>query len=145
MGLNWEFMNVIHAHSHPGTLRKSYGLRSLIGLNWEFMNVIHAHSQWDHHTVFDLVCPNSELQEYSDFSHGRNGCSSSQANTDHATIHISHQPAYHQSRRYARSTFQCIRQTVIASSANSMWLMGVATLRWVGIHRPLYNFSFTRN
>ena len=64
--------------------------------------MIHAHSLWDHHTVIDLGCPNSELQKYCDFSHGENGRSSSQAKPDHVSIHISHQPAYHQSRRHAR-------------------------------------------
>ena len=49
--------------------------------------------------------PTLKYPDYSDFSHGQNGRSSSQANTDYVVIHTSH-PAYHPSRRYARRDFR---------------------------------------
>ena len=63
---------------------------------------MHAHLIWNHHTVIDLGCPNSELQKYSDFSHGQHGPSSSQSRPGHVSIQFSHRPAYHPSRRHAQ-------------------------------------------
>ena len=63
--------------------------------------------------------PTLNYPEYSDFSHGQNGRSSSRANVDYAIVHAS-RIAYHQSRRYERSDFnnRFIRQAKCAERLN---------------------------
>ena len=140
-------------------------------LNCRFMNVIDAQELRENHMVFDPIIVLNHNRAHCGlmwFTHIRYGIITRSSTLDAPTLNfrntaISHmgkmvvaplklnpitclftsatsQPIISHGDMHERRG-QWIRQAVIASSAISLWLIGVTALRWFGIHRPLHKFG----